>query len=54
MRNSTGAPTVLWAGTTVTTTYLEVGVLLVFATLETGTNGLASGKYAETLPYGIS
>ena len=31
-------------GTTVTTTYLEVGVLLILATLVMGTNGLASGK----------
>ena len=31
-------------GTTVTTTYLEVGVLLTLATLVMGTSGLASGK----------
>jgi len=40
--------------TILTTTYLEVRVLLTLATLPMGTNGLASGKYAATLPRGMS
>jgi hypothetical protein len=43
-----------WEGEKLTTTALDVGVLLRNATLAIGTSTLASGKYVATQRRGIS